>query len=175
LFWIRCIPRQNHLISLCSAWRNSAVTFSFTWLLNPLHFNLFTIYANQYFRYVSCLSTEEWSHSARWLQAFAELVIFVLLTLKSHWRGRWTTSVNNICLYFYKKVYIFPRKWSCRFYVKCIFYDMGHVFPWKQPWEFVCELYFSIFLLRWVVYLLEKQGWYIFLENNHENVWTLIS
>jgi len=124
---------------------------------------------------VSCLSTEEWSHSARWLQAFAELVIFVLLTLKSHWRGRWTTSVNNICLYFYKKVYIFPRKWSCRFYVKCIFYDMGHVFPWKQPWEFVCELYFSIFLLRWVVYLLEKQGWYIFLENNHENVWTLIS
>jgi len=70
---------------------------------------------------VSCLSTEEWSHSARWLQAFAELVIFVLLTLKSHWRGRWTTSVNNICLYFYKKVYIFPRKWSCRFYVKCIF------------------------------------------------------
>ena len=136
---------KTTFISLCSAWRNSAVTFSFTWLLNPLHFNLFTIYANQYFRYVSCLSTEEWSHSARWLQAFAELVIFVLLTLKSHWRGRWTTSVNNICLYFYKKVYIFPRKWSCRFYVKCIFYDMGHVFPWKWPWEFVCELYFSIF------------------------------
>ena len=105
---------------------------------------------------VSCLSTEEWSHSARWLQAFAELVIFVLLTLKSHWRGRWTTSVNNICLYFYKKVYMFPRKWSWLILCEVYFNNMGHVFPWKRPWEFVCELYFSIFSEELCICLKDK-------------------
>ena len=90
------------------------------------------------------------SHPTRWLQAFAELVRFVVLSLKSHWKGRWTTSDAVYMWTIFVSIFIrrfiyFLESDLDRFYVKCIFNDMGHVFPWKQPWEFVCELYFFIF------------------------------
>ena len=136
--------------------------FSFTWLIHPLHFNLFTIYEiNISGRYELFKHWRDKSHSTRWLQAFTELVRFVVLSLKSNWRGRWTTKwcslcVNNICLYFYKKVYMFPRKWSWLILCEVYFSNMGHVFPWKRPWEFVCELYFSIFSEELCICLKDK-------------------
>ena len=136
---------QSHLISL-SAWRNYVITFSFTWLIHPLHFNLFTIYEiNISGRYELFKHWRDKSHSTRWLQAFAELVRFVVLSLKSHWKGRWTTSDAVYMWTIFVSIFIrrfiyFLKSDLDRFYVKCIFNDMGHVFPWKQPWEFVCEL-----------------------------------
>jgi len=154
--------------------------FSFTWLIHPLHFNLFTIYEiNISGRYELFKHWRDKSHSTRWLQAFAELVRFVVLSLKSNWRGRWTTSDAVYVWTIF--VSIFIRRFICFlesdldwFCVKCtlitwVMYFLGN------DHESLYVNYIFPFFLRWVVYLLEKQGWYIFLENNHENVWTLIS
>lgn len=96
----------------------------------PVHgcsiFKLFTIYAN----HISgkCELFKYWrdkSHSTRWLQAFEELVRFVVLSVKPHWRGRWTTSdavyVWTIFVSIFRRWFIYFLKsylvWFC---VKCI-------------------------------------------------------